>query len=121
MYCSRIRTGTFFGTSRLTEYKDGQTGPDYVQELLEGIRERVMVYYSAMNYAQASPEMAATLERPHKPEELILLDDLFGLSMSILQGGYVDQPWLVTQMLIAAAQARETGNQSRMSVTASEE
>ncbi len=66
-----------------------------------------MVYYSAQNFAQASPQMAATLENPSKPEELILLDDLNGLRMSFLDGGYVDQPWLLMQLLMAAAQARE--------------
>lgn len=75
--------------------------------LFEDVRERVMVYYSAQNFAQASPQMAATLENPNKPEELILLDDLNGLRMSFLDGGYVDQPWLLMQLLMAASQARE--------------
>ena len=77
-----------------------------------------MVYHSGLNYAQASPQMAATLENPSKPEELILLDDLYGLRMSFLDGAYVDQPWLVTQMLMAAAQARELSYSSQAAVTA---
>lgn len=109
--------------SRNREYnEDGQTGPDYVQELFEDVRERVMVYYSLLNMAQTSPQMAATLESPSKPEELILLDDLFGLSMPLVEGGYIDQPWLVTQLLIAAAQARELSHhKSQGSFTSSDE
>ena len=76
-----------------------------------------MVYYSGLNFAQASPQMAATQENPIKPEELILLDDLNGLKMSFLGGGYVDQPWLLMQLLIAAIQARELSYSSQAAVT----
>lgn len=80
-----------------------------------------MVFYSALNFAQASPQMAATLENPSKPEELMLLDDLTGLRMSFLDGAYVDQPWLITQMLMAAAQARELSYSSQAAVTGASE
>ena len=76
-----------------------------------------MVYYSSISFAQASPQMAATQESPSKPEELILLDDLHGLRMSFLDGGYVDQPWLVMQLLMTAAQARELSYSSQAAVT----
>jgi hypothetical protein len=91
-----------------------------VRELLEDIRERVLIYYSNLNWAQASPQIAATQENPSKPEELILLDDLGALKLPFVGGGYVDQPWLLMQMLTVAAQARQLAYQSRDEVTASD-
>jgi hypothetical protein len=91
-----------------------------VRELLEDIRERVLVYYSNLNWAQASPQIAATQENPSKPEELILLDDLGALGLPFKDGGYIDQPWLLMQMLTVAAQARSLSYSSRESVTASD-
>lgn len=76
-----------------------------------------MVYYSGLSYAQASPQMAQTQERPIKPEELVLLDDLTGLRMSFLDGGYIDQPWLLVNILAAAAQAREMSHVVTQAVT----
>jgi hypothetical protein len=80
-----------------------------------------MVYYSQLSYAQASPEMAKVVERPSKPEELVLIDDLFGLNMSLVDGAYVDQPWLVTQLMIEAVRTREMSRVSLPVATPSEE
>jgi len=65
--------------------------------------------------------MAETLERPNKPEELTLLDDLLGLGIPFVDGGYVNQPWILIQQLAVAAQARETVSASRKMVTPSDE
>jgi hypothetical protein len=83
-----------------------------VRRLLDEIRENVLAFYSYQNFKQASPQMAALQEAPSKPGELILLDDLSGLRMPFVGGGYVDQPWLLIQLMAAAAQAREVSYQS---------
>jgi hypothetical protein len=84
----------------------GLDGPGQVRQALEEIKERVYAYYGYVSLVASSPDLAR-LETPvPEPEELILADTLFALHTTVVDGGYLHQPWLLMQMLEAAVTAR---------------
>ena len=86
--------------------ESGYDGLDRVRVSLEDIRERVYAYYGQQALASASPDLAALDPVVSVPEELVLADTLFALHTTLVDGGYLQQPWLLMQMLEAAVTAR---------------
>lgn len=88
----------------------GLKGAERVEKDLADLKDRVFAYYGHLSLKKTSPALAATEPEVPFPEELALADTLFALHAMPVSGGYLNQPWLLMQILEAAVTARTMCN-----------
>ena len=71
-------------------------GKRIVRDRLDEIQNEVQEYYGLLNELR----MGARSSIPAKPEILVLYENLKLFNIPLVSGGYQDQPWLLTRMLL---------------------